>query len=128
MDYMMPLTYVSFSYLSKINLGGKVVHWTRTLSQDSCSLYEPIYPTHLSPLLLSCPYLFIGLGNWVGGDEENANYRGTPAQFFFSVLDLVFLSPLFDPGISSYFLLFLPLQTLHNVNCRGMAASMMDYT
>ena len=95
---MMPLTYVSFSYLSKVNLGRKVVHWTRTLSQDSCSLYEPMYPTHLSPLLLSCPYLFIGLGNWVGVDEENANYRGTPAQFFFSVLDLVFLSPLFDRG------------------------------
>ena len=74
---------VSFSYLSKVNLGRKVVHWTRTLSQDSCSLYEPMYPTHLSPLLLSCPYLFIGLGNWVGVDEENANYRGTPAQFFF---------------------------------------------
>ena len=72
------------------------MHWTRTLSQDSCSLYELMYPTHLSPLLLSCPYFFIGLGNWLGGDEENANYRGTPAQFFFSVLDLVFLSPLFD--------------------------------
>ena len=38
----------------------------------------------------SCPYHFTGLGNWVGGDEENANYRGTHAQFFFSVLDLVF--------------------------------------
>ena len=97
MDYMMPLTYVSFSYLSKVNIGRKVVHWTRTLSQDSCSLYEPMYPTHLSPLLLSCPYLFIGLGNWVGGDEENANYRGTLLNFF-SVLDLVFLSPLFDRG------------------------------
>ena len=80
----MDLTYVSFTYLSKVNLGRKVVHWTRTLSQDSCNLYEPMYPTHLSPLLLSCPYLFIGLGNWVGGDEENANYRGTPAQFFSS--------------------------------------------
>ena len=75
------------------------MHWTWTLSQDSCSLYEPMYPTHLSPLLLSCPYLFIGLGNWVGGDEENANYRGIPAHFF-SVLDLVFLSPLFDRGVA----------------------------
>ena len=65
----MPLTYVSFSYLSKVNLGRKFVHWTLTLSQDSCSLYEPMYPTHLSPLLLSYPYLFIGLGNWVGGDR-----------------------------------------------------------
>ena len=31
MDHMMHLTYVSFSHLSKVNLGGKVVHWTRTL-------------------------------------------------------------------------------------------------
>ena len=85
MDYMMPLPYVSFSYLSKVNSGRKVGHWTQTLSQDSCSLYEPMYPTHLSPLLLSCPYLFIGLGNWVGADEENANYRGTYTQFFLSV-------------------------------------------
>ena len=54
---------------------------------------------------------------------------GEPLPNFFSVLDLVFLSPLFDLGyLLSYFLLFLPLQTLHNVNCRGMAASMMDYT
>ena len=86
MDYMMPLTYVSFSYLSKVNLGRKVVHWTRTLSQDSlqCILANVPHPgTHLSPLLLSCPYLFIGLGYWVGGDEENANYRGTYAQLFF---------------------------------------------
>ena len=97
MDYMMPLTYVSFSYLSKVNLWRKVVHWTQTLSQDSCSLYEPMYPNHLSPLLLSCPYLFIGLGNWVGADEENANCR-EPMSNFFSVLDLVFFSPLFDRG------------------------------
>ena len=78
------------------------MHWKRTLSQDSCSLYEQMYPNYLSPLLLSCPYFFIGLGNWVGGEEENANYRGTYAQFFFQcwtlVLDLVFLGPLFDQG------------------------------
>ena len=79
----MPLPYVSVSYPSKVNSGRKVtVHWTRTLSQDSCSLYEPMYPTHFSPLLLSCPYLFIGLGNLVEGDEENANHEGTYAQFF----------------------------------------------
>ena len=103
MDCIMPLTYVSFSYLSKVNSGRKVVHWTRTLSQDSCSVYEPMYPTHLSPLLLSCPYLFIGLGNWVVGDEENANYRGIMPNFFLSVgLSFFkppsFLSPLFDQG------------------------------
>ena len=97
MDYMMPLTYVSFSYLSKVNLGRKVVHWTRTLSQDSCSLYEPMYPTHLSPLLLSSPYLFIGLGNWVGVMKK-MQITGEPLPNFFSVLDLVFLSPLFDRG------------------------------
>ena len=93
MDYMMPLTYVSFSYLSKVNLGRKVVHWTLTLSQDSCSLYEPMYPTHLSPFCLAHIFL-LGLGNWVGGDEENANYRGTSAQFFFSV-GLSFFKPPF---------------------------------
>ena len=48
------LMYVSFSYLSKVNLGGKVVHWTRILSQDFCSL---MHHFHLFPLLLSCPYL-----------------------------------------------------------------------
>ena len=85
MDYMMPFMEVSFSCLSKVNSGRKVVHWTRTLSQDSCSLYEPMYPIHFSPLLMSCPYLFIGLGNRVGGDEENAIYSGTYAQFFLSV-------------------------------------------
>ena len=72
----MPLMYVSVSYLSKVNSGGKVVDWTRTLSQDTnfpqsrplvkdfqfgvspvnysdsdtCRLYEPMHPTHLSPL------------------------------------------------------------------------------
>ena len=77
----MPLPYVSVSYLSKVNSGRKV-HWTQTLSQDICSLYEPMYPTHLSPLLLSCPYLFIGLGNLVGVDKENANSRVTYDHFF----------------------------------------------
>ena len=60
------------------------MHWTLTLSQDSCSRYEQMHPTHLSSLLLSFPYLLIGLGNWVGGNDENANYRGTYAQIFFS--------------------------------------------
>ena len=84
MDHVMPLRYVSFSYLSKVKSGGKVVHWTLTLSQDSCSCYEPMHPTHLSSLLLSCPYLKIDLGNWLGVNEENANYRGTYAQIFLS--------------------------------------------
>ena len=59
MDHLMPLSlrYVSFSYLSKVKSGGKVVHWTLTLSQDSCSRDEPMHLTHLSSLLLSCPYL-----------------------------------------------------------------------
>ena len=38
MDYMMPMTYVSFLYLSKVHLGRKVVHWKRTLSQDLQSI------------------------------------------------------------------------------------------
>ena len=33
MDHLMPLRYVSFSYLSKVKSGGKVVHWTLTLIQ-----------------------------------------------------------------------------------------------
>ena len=51
MDHMSDAFDISFSYLSKVNSGGKVVHWTRTLSQYSCSLYEPMHPTHLFPLL-----------------------------------------------------------------------------
>ena len=42
MDHLMHLRYVSFSYLSKVKSGGKVVHWTLTLSQDSCSPLSPI--------------------------------------------------------------------------------------
>ena len=89
--------FVKISLLSKVNSGRKVVHWMRTLSQDSCSLYEPMYPTHLSPLLLSCPYLFIGLGNWVGVTKK-MQITGELMPNFFFVLDLVFLSPLFDQG------------------------------
>ena len=61
MDNMMSLTYVSFSYLSKFDSGGKVVHWTQILSQDSCSLYEPMHPTHLSPLVALTSVLPISL-------------------------------------------------------------------
>ena len=94
MDYMMPLRYVSFSYLSKVNSGGKVVHWTQTLSQDSCSLYEPMHPTHLSPLLLSCPYLKKGLCN-----RKKCRLQGNLCPIFFLMLDLVFfLSTFFTWG------------------------------
>ena len=42
MDYSMYF----FPYLAKVNLGGKVVHLTRTLSQDFCSLMcQCIIPT-----------------------------------------------------------------------------------
>ena len=34
MDHLMPLRYVSFSYLSKVKSGGKVVHWTLTRCSD----------------------------------------------------------------------------------------------
>ena len=47
MDHMMHLTYVSFSYLSKVNLWGKVVHLMWTLSQDSCSCNEPLCLVHI---------------------------------------------------------------------------------
>ena len=42
---------------SMVSLGGKAVHWTQTLSQDSCSRNEPMHDAHLFPFLLSCPYL-----------------------------------------------------------------------
>ena len=84
----MPLRYVSFSYLYKVKSGGKVVHWTLTLSQDSCSRYEPMHPTNLSSLLLSCPYLDIGMGNWVGVTKK-MQITGEPIPKFFLVLDLI---------------------------------------
>ena len=77
---MKPRRYVSFSYLnnlSRVNLGGKVVHWTRTLSHDSCSRYEPFHLTTLFPFF---SISFIGLSNWVGDEEENAKCRGTYAE------------------------------------------------
>ena len=55
MDHMMYLRYASFSYLSKVGLGGKVVHWTRTLSQDSCSRNEPMHHVHLFSLTSILP-------------------------------------------------------------------------
>ena len=41
---------------------------------------------------------------------------------------VISLAIIFVRGVALKLLLFLPLQTLHNVNCHGMAASMMDYT
>ena len=70
------------------------MHWTRTLSQVSCSLYEPMYPTHLSPLLLSSPYLFIGLGNWVGV-RKKMQFTGEPMPNFFLSVELNVFKPTF---------------------------------
>ena len=78
----MHLTYVSFSYLSKVNLGGKAAHWTRTLSQDSCSRNEPMHHTHLFPLTSVLPISLTGLYNVM---KKMQKYRGTYAQFFLSV-------------------------------------------
>ena len=83
MDHMMHMTYVSFSYLSKVKIGGKAVHWTRTLSQDSCSRNEPMHHAHLFPLLLSCPISLTGLT--VQSDEEmpkNAKIQGNLCPIF----------------------------------------------
>ena len=96
---MIPLPYVSVSYLSKVNSGRKVVDWTRTLRQTLAVYMSQCTPPTFPPYTLSCPYLFIGLVNWVGGDEENATYRGTNAQFFLSV-GLRFCKPAFLPGVA----------------------------
>ena len=78
---------IFFTYLSKVNSGGKVVHWTRTLSQDCCSLYEPRHPTHLSHFCLA--HIF----KKACVIEENANYRGNMLNVVLS-----FLKHLFDLG------------------------------
>ena len=81
----MHLTYVSFSYLSKVNLGGKAVHWMRTLSQDSCSRNEPMHYAHLFPLLV-LPISLTGLYKVMKKMKKKMQkYRGTYAQFFLSV-------------------------------------------
>ena len=58
-DHMMHLTYVSFSYLSKVNLGGRLCigrgHLVKT--PVTCSRNEPMHHYHLFPLLVSCSYL-----------------------------------------------------------------------
>ena len=75
----MHLTYVSFSYLSKVNLGGKGVHWTRTLSQDSCSRNEPMHHAHVFPFHSVLPHIF---NRPVQSDEENAKIQGNLCPVF----------------------------------------------
>ena len=96
MDHMMHLTYVSFSYLSKVYLGGKAVHWTRTLSQDSCSRNEPMHYAHLFPLLLFA-YIY---NRSVQSDEENAKIQGNLCPIFFLVLDFLVFVLFFLPGVA----------------------------
>ena len=84
----MPLTYVSFSYLSKVNLGGKFVYWTRTLSQDSCSLYEPMHPHPPFPLTSVLPISLNRPGYLV---TKKMQITWEPMPNFFLVLDLFFM-------------------------------------
>ena len=120
MDYMITLTYVSFSYLSKDNSGGKVVHWTLTLSQDSCSLYEPMHPPTFPPYFCLA---HIFKKAWVNrnGVTKKMQIIGEPMPIFFVMLDLVFLSTFLTWGSAGpkymYCLpikLLLPLQPLHS--------------
>ena len=78
MDHTMHLTYVSFSYLSKVNLGGKAVYWTCTLSQDSCSLMSQCITPTFSPYFCLA-HIFKQACVMC---KENAKYRGTYAQIF----------------------------------------------
>ena len=90
--HMKSWRYVSFFfYLSRVNLGGKVVQWTRTLSQDSCSRYEPLHLSSLSPFFC----LPISLTRPGLTHRENAKYRGIYAQFFVLVSDIFFLRTFF---------------------------------
>ena len=80
----MHLTYVSFSYLSKVKIGGKAVHWTRTLSHALVVVMSQcITPTF--SLYFCLAHI---LNRPVQSDEEMPKmqkYRGTYAQFFLSV-------------------------------------------
>ena len=88
----MHLTYVSFSYLSKVNLGGKAVHWMRTLSQDSYSRNEPMHYAHLFPLLV-LPISLTGLYKVMKKMEKKCKNTGEPMPNFFLVLDFVIFYP-----------------------------------
>ena len=61
----MPLPYVSVSYLFKVNSGRKVVHWTRTLSQDSCSHMDQCTPPTFPPYFCLAPIFFIGFSTLI---------------------------------------------------------------
>ena len=82
MDHTMHLTCVSFSYLSKVNLGGKVVHWTRTLSQDSGSLMSQCITPTFPPYF--CLALTLNRPVKCAKDMQNT---GEPMPKFFLVLD-----------------------------------------
>ena len=61
------------------------MHWTRTLSQDSCSRNEPMHHAHLSPLSSVLPISLTGLYKVMKKMPKMQKYRGTYAQFFLSV-------------------------------------------
>ena len=88
MDHMMHLAYVSFSYLFKINLGRKVVHWMGHLLVKTLVVImsQCITPTF-------SPYFCLAhiFNRPVQCDEENVKNTGEPMPNFFLVLDFVFV-------------------------------------
>ena len=87
-----------FSYPSKVNLGGKAVYWTQTLSQDSCSRNEPMHHAHLFPLLLPLtsvlPISLTGLYNVM----KKMQNTGEPMPNFFLSVGLHVFWIFFDQG------------------------------
>ena len=85
----------SFFYLSKVNLGEKVVHWTLTLSLETPEVVmSQCTPPTLFSLLLSCPYLSLALLIM----NKKMKNTGEPMPNFFLGSDLSFLGGCFFSG------------------------------
>ena len=70
------------------------------------------------------------MGNWVGGEEENANYRGSYAQIFLSVGFIFCDHEKLVQSTLRLFLSFFHLQPLHYVCGKydGLHLSTQNYT
>ena len=77
----MHLTYVSFSYLSKVNLGGRLCIGRRHLVKTLVVVMSQCITPTFSPYFCLA-HIF---NRPVQSDEENAKIQGTYAQFFLSV-------------------------------------------
>ena len=88
MDHMMHLTYVSFSYLSKVNLGGRLCIGRRHLVKTLVVVMSQCIMPTFSPYFCLA-HIF---NRPVQSDEENsknAKIQGNLCPIFFLVLDLV---------------------------------------